>query len=89
MFQPYFELGDRIRKHYFSPSVLLCLVSGQFVPPIHRSNLYSLQYSMLPATRTSVGELWKKLTESGDEQVYVTNKYQGRNLTNGNSRKVK
>ncbi|KAF2849289.1 Gpi1-domain-containing protein [Plenodomus tracheiphilus IPT5] len=63
MFQSYFELAARIRKHYFSPSVLLSLVSGQFVPPIHRRNLYSLQYSMLPAERASVGELWKRLTE--------------------------
>ncbi|KAI8939692.1 hypothetical protein NX059_003449 [Plenodomus lindquistii] len=63
MFQSYSELAARIRKHYFSPSVLLCLVSGQFVPPIHRHNLYSLQYSMLPAERASIGELWQKLTE--------------------------
>lgn len=63
MFESYFELGNRIRKHYFSPSVFLCLASGQFVPPIHRRNLYSLQYSMLPATRVSIGELWTRLTE--------------------------
>jgi len=62
MFQSYFELAARIRKHYLSPSVLLCLVSGQFVPPIHRRTLYSLQYNMLPAERVSIGELWQKLT---------------------------
>jgi phosphatidylinositol N-acetylglucosaminyltransferase subunit Q len=63
MFNEYFELGNRLQKHYLSPSVFLCLATGQFVPPIHRRNLYSLQYSMLPATRTGIVELWKKLTE--------------------------
>ncbi|KAG9204711.1 phosphatidylinositol N-acetylglucosaminyltransferase subunit gpi1 [Epicoccum nigrum] len=62
MFHSYFELGTRIRKHYFSPSVFLSLASGQFVPPIHRRNLYSLQYSMLPAHRISISELWTQLT---------------------------
>ncbi|KAF3004919.1 phosphatidylinositol N-acetylglucosaminyltransferase subunit gpi1 [Curvularia kusanoi] len=57
MFQSYFELGTRIRKHYFSPSVFLSLASGQFVPPIHRRNLYSLQYSMLPAQRISIDQM--------------------------------
>ncbi|KAJ4365614.1 pig-Q [Neocucurbitaria cava] len=93
MFQPYFELGDRIRKHYFSPSVVLSLASGQFVPPIHRRDLYSLQYSMLPATRTSVGELWKKLTESGDDHGHVMKTYpplpQRRRGPNVNGTKVK
>ncbi|KAF2011648.1 Gpi1-domain-containing protein [Aaosphaeria arxii CBS 175.79] len=64
MFHSYFELGDRIRKHYLSPSVLLCLGSGQFVPPIHRRDLYSLQYSMLPAERIGISELWKRLNET-------------------------
>jgi len=63
MFNEYFELGNRLRKHYLSPGVFLCLGTGQFVPPIHRRNLYSLQYSMLPATRTGIVELWRKLTE--------------------------
>ncbi|KAF2630086.1 Gpi1-domain-containing protein [Macroventuria anomochaeta] len=67
MFQSYFELGNRIRKHYFSPSVFLSLASGQFVPPIHRRNLYSLQYSMLPANRASIGELWRQLTERSEK----------------------
>ncbi|KAL6709519.1 pig-Q [Coniothyrium glycines] len=66
MFQPYFELGRRIRTHYFSVSVLLCLVSGRYVPPIHRRNLYSFQYSMLPAQRSSISELWQNLTEKND-----------------------
>ena len=68
MFQPYFELGGRIRKHYLSPGVFLSLASGQFVPPLHRRTLYSLQYSMLPAERATVSELWERLTE---EEVSV------------------
>ncbi|KAH9861986.1 hypothetical protein IAQ61_010187 [Plenodomus lingam] len=73
MFQSYFELGARIRKHYFSPSVLLCLVSGQFVPPIHRRNLYSLQYSMLPAKRASIDELWRKLMGQETSSSHMQN----------------
>jgi len=61
-FSQYFQLGSRIRKHYLSPRVFLCLVTGRFVPPIHRRSLYSLQYSMLPARRVSVGDLWRMLT---------------------------
>jgi phosphatidylinositol N-acetylglucosaminyltransferase subunit Q len=63
MFNEYFQLGTRIKKHYASPGVLLCLVSGRFVPPIHRKNLYSLQYSMLPARRFGIAELWRQLNE--------------------------
>ena len=62
-FTQYAHLTHRLRKHYLSPRVFLCLVSGQFVPPIHRKNLYSLQYSMLPARRVGVGELWRLLSE--------------------------
>ncbi len=62
MFQQYFQLGNRLRKHYLSFNVILCLMTGQFVPPIHRKNLYSLQYSMLPARRAGVMEMWKALT---------------------------
>jgi len=72
MFNPYFELGTRIRKHYFSPSVFLYLVSGQFVPPIHRRNLYSLQYSMLPAQRVGITDLWKRLIEGVDPYPNVS-----------------
>ncbi|KAK1811183.1 pig-Q [Friedmanniomyces endolithicus] len=57
-FSQYAQLGHRLRKHYLSPHVFLCLVSGQFVPPIHRKNLYSLQYSMLPVQRVTISELW-------------------------------
>ncbi|EON65103.1 hypothetical protein W97_04338 [Coniosporium apollinis CBS 100218] len=65
MFNEYFQLGNRIRKHYISPGVFLCLVTGRFVPPIHRKNLYSLQYSMLPARRAGIVELWSRLTGQG------------------------
>lgn len=61
MFHQYFQMGNRLRKHYLSPRVLFCLVTGRFVPPIHRKNLYSLQYSMLPARRASVTEIWEAL----------------------------
>lgn len=65
-FAQYAQLTKRLRKHYLSPRVFLCLVSGQFVPPIHRKNLYSLQYSMLPVRRVGIGELWKLLNEDGE-----------------------
>ncbi|KAH8880355.1 Gpi1-domain-containing protein [Thozetella sp. PMI_491] len=58
MFHQYFEMGRRIRKHYLSPRVLLCLLTGKFVPPINRKSLYSLQYSMLPSQRASISEMW-------------------------------
>ncbi|OIW26495.1 Gpi1-domain-containing protein [Coniochaeta ligniaria NRRL 30616] len=59
MFHQYFQMASRIRKHYLSPRVLLCLLTGKFVPPINRKNLYSLQYSMLPARRTGIMEMWQ------------------------------
>ena len=62
MFHQYFQLGHRIRGHYLSPRVLLCLTTGKFVPPIHRKNLYSLQYSMLPARRAGIMDMWIALT---------------------------
>lgn len=61
MFHQYFQMAHRIRKHYLSPRVLLCLLTGKFVPPINRKNLYSLQYSMLPARRATVWEMWRAL----------------------------
>ncbi|KAI6081432.1 Gpi1-domain-containing protein [Hypoxylon rubiginosum] len=61
MFHQYFQMGNRIRKHYLSPRVLFCLVTGRFVPPIHRKALYSLQYSMLPARRAGIMEMWNAL----------------------------
>jgi phosphatidylinositol glycan class Q protein len=65
MFHQYFQLGHRIRSHYLSPRVLLGLATGRFVPPIHRKNLYSLQYSMLPARRIGVWDMWRALTVDG------------------------
>ncbi|KAK6592580.1 N-acetylglucosaminyl transferase component [Botrytis cinerea] len=67
MFHQYFQLGHRIRKHYASARVLLCLATGKFVPPIHRKNLYSLQYSMLPARRAGIMDMWYALTTNSDE----------------------
>jgi len=61
MFYQYFQMGARIRKHYLSPRVLLCLFTGKFVPPINRKDLYSLQYSMLPARRAGIIEMWEAL----------------------------
>ncbi|KAI1429071.1 N-acetylglucosaminyl transferase component [Xylaria sp. FL1777] len=61
MFHQYFQMGSRLRKHYLSLRVLFCLVTGRFVPPIHRKNLYSLQYSMLPARRAGITDIWEAL----------------------------
>jgi phosphatidylinositol glycan class Q protein len=66
MFHQYFQMGHRIRKHYLSPRVLLCLLTGQFVPPLNRKNLYSLQYSMLPARRAGVMEMWNAVNSLPD-----------------------
>ncbi|KAJ6167017.1 hypothetical protein N7470_002464 [Penicillium chermesinum] len=63
MFDQYFQLGHRLRKHYLAPNVIFCLVTGRFVPPIHRRNLYSMQYSMLPAHRESMSAVWNLLTQ--------------------------
>ncbi|OCK80666.1 N-acetylglucosaminyl transferase component Gpi1 [Lepidopterella palustris CBS 459.81] len=92
MFNEYFELGNRLRKHYLSPGVFLCLVTGRFVPPIHRKNLYSLQYSMLPARRAGIVELWTKLTEEDSSSGFrpTTNGYAalpGKKMANGFSRR--
>ncbi|KAJ5795707.1 uncharacterized protein N7518_004247 [Penicillium psychrosexuale] len=63
MFDQYFQLGHRLRKHYLAPRVIFCLITGRFVPPIHRRNLYSMQYSMLPARRAGMVEVWTLLTQ--------------------------
>ena len=68
MFDQYFQLGDRVRKHYLSARVAFYLATGQFVPPIHRKSLYSLQYSMLPARRADIAEVWERLTEARPSQ---------------------
>lgn len=61
MFHQYFQLAERLRRHYLSPRVLFCLLTGKFVPPINRRNLYSLQYSMLPAKRSGIMDVWRAL----------------------------
>ncbi|KAL3453907.1 muts domain V-domain-containing protein [Aspergillus insuetus] len=63
MFDQYFQLAHRLRKHYLSPRVIFCLFTGRFVPPIHRRNLYSMQYSMLPDVRPSLSQVWSELTQ--------------------------
>ena len=73
MFDQYFQLGQRIRKHYLSPNVLLCLATGQFLPPIHRKSLYSLQYSMLPARRAGIVEVWTRLMEDAPSLSTLSN----------------
>ena len=64
MFHQYLQMAQRIRKHYLSPTVLFCLVTGKLVPPIDRKSLYSLQYSMLPARRPGIWEMWGVLPGS-------------------------
>ncbi|KAI9052493.1 hypothetical protein LZ554_003837 [Drepanopeziza brunnea f. sp. 'monogermtubi'] len=87
MFQQYFQLGHRIRKHYLSPRVLLCLATGKFVPPIHRKNLYSLQYSMLPARRAGIMDMWRALTDEVPRKMNVYDlRINGKRL-NGNGRR--
>jgi phosphatidylinositol glycan class Q protein len=73
MFDQYFQLGHRLRKHYLSPHVFFCLVTGGFVPPIDRRSLYSMQYSMLPARRDGMAEVWARLTEKSSGGSSVTN----------------
>lgn len=87
-FSQYFQLGNRIRKHYASPRVLVCLLTGQFIPPIHRKSLYSLQYSMLPIRRVGVGELWRLLSSEGQGSAKTSNAYMNGTTVkiNGNGR---
>ncbi|CAG8980178.1 hypothetical protein HYALB_00007418 [Hymenoscyphus albidus] len=91
MFHQYFQLGQRIRKHYLSPRVLLCLATGKFVPPIHRKNLYSLQYSMLPARRARVVDMWNALTASAPTKEkkagFESRHHNGRRFNGLNGRK--
>ncbi|EFX00961.1 n-acetylglucosaminyl transferase component GPI1 [Grosmannia clavigera kw1407] len=94
MFHQYFRMGSRIRKHYVSPRVLLCLLTGKFVPPINRKNLYSLQYSMLPTRRTGIWEMWEALKSlpppKAKRMVFprlnTSRKYPGQNGSSGRSR---
>ncbi|KAI1173348.1 n-acetylglucosaminyl transferase component GPI1 [Nemania sp. FL0916] len=75
MFHQYFQMGNRLRKHYLSPRVLFCLVTGRFVPPIPRKNLYSLQYSMLPAHRAGIAEIWEALSSLPAKQPVGLHSY--------------
>lgn len=93
MFHQYFRMGSRIRKHYVAPRVLLCLFTGKFVPPINRKNLYSLQYSMLPARRTGIWEMWDALKSlpplKTKRMVFPrlnTRNYPGQNGSSGRAR---
>jgi len=79
MFHQYFQMAHRIRKHYLSPRVLLCLMTGKFVPPLNRKNLYSLQYSMLPARRAGIREMWDVINAVPSETPKTTFPY----LANG------
>lgn len=62
IFRQYSQLGSRLKRHYVSARVILCLLTGKAVPPIHRRNLYSMQYSMLPMKRAGWREVWERLT---------------------------
>ncbi|KIW28613.1 uncharacterized protein PV07_08261 [Cladophialophora immunda] len=64
IFEQYFQLWGRIRQHYLSPTVVFRLLTGRFVPPLGRSQMYGLQYSVLPRQRATIAEVWKSLSES-------------------------
>lgn len=63
IFEQYFQLWARIRRHYLSPKVMLRLLTGRFVPPLGRNEMYGLQYSALPRDRATIGEVWNSLNE--------------------------
>jgi phosphatidylinositol N-acetylglucosaminyltransferase subunit Q len=63
IFEQYFQLWGRIRQHYLSPKVVFRLATGRFVPPLGRSEMYGLQYSVLPRDRATIAEVWKSLSE--------------------------
>lgn len=64
IFEQYFQLWARIRQHYLSPKVIFRLLTGRFVPPLGRSEMYGLQYSVLPRQRATISEVWKCLSEN-------------------------
>ncbi|KIX06871.1 uncharacterized protein Z518_04847 [Rhinocladiella mackenziei CBS 650.93] len=64
IFEQYFQLWARIRRHYLSPKVVFRLLTGRFVPPLGRSEMYGLQYSVLPRERATISEVWKSLSEN-------------------------
>ena len=63
IFEQYFQLWARIRRHYLAPRVMLRLLTGRFVPPLGRNEMYGLQYSALPRERATIGEVWNCLSE--------------------------
>ncbi|ETN38091.1 uncharacterized protein HMPREF1541_07715 [Cyphellophora europaea CBS 101466] len=67
IFEQYFQLGGRIRKHYLSAKVIFRLLTGRFVPPLGREEMYGLQYSVLPRQRVGLAEMWKILNEAQEE----------------------
>lgn len=64
IFEQYFQLWERIRHHYLSPEVVFRLLTGRFVPPLGRSEMYGLQYSVLPRERATISEVWKILSDT-------------------------
>ncbi len=64
IFEQYFQLWARIHQHYLSPTVVFRLLTGRFVPPLGRSEMYGLQYSVLPRERATISEVWKSLSET-------------------------
>ena len=64
IFEQYFQLWARIHQHYLSPKVVFRLLTGRFVPPLGRSEMYGLQYSVLPRQRATIAEVWKSLNEA-------------------------
>lgn len=69
IFSQYFQLGGRIQKHYFSPKVVFRLLTGRFVPPLGRGEMYGMQYSVLPRERASISEVWKGLFEKDKDHA--------------------
>lgn len=70
IFSQYFQLGGRIQKHYFSPKVVFRLLTGRFVPPLGRGEMYGMQYSVLPRERASLSDVWKGLFEEDKDRNY-------------------
>ncbi|KAL2399045.1 N-acetylglucosaminyl-phosphatidylinositol biosynthetic protein gpi1 [Exophiala dermatitidis] len=79
IFEQYFQLWARIRQHYLSPKVILRLLTGRFVPPLGRSEMYGLQYSVLPRERATVSEVWKILSATSSSETNSTTGTSGSN----------
>lgn len=58
------------------------------MPPIHRKNLYSLQYSMLPAQRAGIRDMWDALTAGTTKEGAYDGGVKGNGKrVNGNGRR--